>query len=91
MTCNHALCPKVSSFARAGHAVEAGSFLCTYVNIRTQKTVQSVSRETLCTYNFSTVLISKLLHRYQQAIERYGAHGFAIFSITAGFGHLRFL
>jgi len=40
---------------------------------------------------FSTVLISRLLHRYQHAIERYGAHGFAIFIITAGFGHLRFL
>ncbi len=39
----------------------------------------------------STVLISRLRHRYQHAIERYGAHGFAIFSITAGFGHLRFL
>jgi hypothetical protein len=46
---------------------------------------------TITTPYFPTVLISRLLHRYQHAIERYGTHGFAIFCITAGLGHLRFL
>src|SRR5882757_3972913 len=37
------------------------------------------------------VFISRLRHRYQQATDRYGSHGFAIFVITSGLGILRFL
>lgn len=37
------------------------------------------------------VLISRLRHRYQHATDRYGSQAFAIFSICAGLGILRFL
>jgi hypothetical protein len=37
-----------------------------------------------------TVLMSRLRHKYQQAMLRYGDHGRAIFSMTCGFGSLRF-
>jgi hypothetical protein len=50
-----------------------------------------VNLRVLCGSGFPryTVLISKLRHKYQQAMLRYGSHGFAIFSICAGLGSLR--
>src|SRR5437879_1837212 len=48
-------------------------------------------RARLCARRAQTVLISKLRHIYQQATLRYGSHARAIFSMSFGFGSLRFL
>jgi len=37
----------------------------------------------------TSFLISRLRHRYQQAMERYGDQAFAIFSMSLGLGSLR--